>query len=66
MSNRTLVELNHDYCPDREQELEWLERMNAFYRGGNPEDLPRGVSFIEARHSHDQYSEKVTEKLNTL
>jgi len=53
MSNRTLVELNHDYCPNPEKPGElaaWAMRMVRYMRAGHREDLPRGVTFKHMRH----------------
>ena len=50
MSNRTLVELNHDYCP-RDAELEaWAKQMQVFMRSGDKDELPRGVTWKHSRH----------------
>lgn len=50
MSNRTLVELNHDYCP-RDGEVErWGLAMQLYMRSGNKEFLPLGVAFKHFRH----------------
>jgi hypothetical protein len=53
MSNRTLVELNHDHCPDIYDDkwlLLWAESMAAYMRSGRKEELPRGVTFKHMRH----------------
>lgn len=53
MSNRTLVELNHDWCPSLGREggmLEWAEAMAAYMRSGDKKMLPRGVTFKYFRH----------------
>jgi hypothetical protein len=53
MSNRTLVELNHDFCPrwDRPVEmLTWATAMAAYMRSGDKSELPAGVTFKHMRH----------------
>ena len=57
MSNRTIVELNHDYSPGCKfhgSEEEWLKKMMAYYRSGRKEDLPQGVTFKHFRHHSDK------------
>jgi hypothetical protein len=50
VSNRTLVELNHDYCL-RDAELEaWAKQMQAFMRSGDKDELPDGVRWKHSRH----------------
>lgn len=54
MSNRTLVELNHDYCPPNDVKLwEWAKDMRAYLSSGDPADLPKGVTFKHIRHHSD-------------
>ncbi len=56
MSYRTLVELNHDWCPSLEREgsmLEWAEAMAAYMRACDKKMLPRGVTFKHIRHHSD-------------
>jgi hypothetical protein len=51
MSNRTLIELNHDYCPNTAEELEiWATEMQRFMRSGDKNCLPKGVTFMHMRH----------------
>lgn len=52
MSNRTLVELNHDQCPGRGggELLDWAMKMAAYMRSGDKKELPRGVTFKQMRH----------------
>jgi len=52
MSNRTLVELNHDLCPrtDDHSLLRWARRMAAYMGSGDKNDLPPGVTFKHIRH----------------
>lgn len=51
MSNRTLVELNHDYCPRGGDDLtEWALAMQRYMHSGDKSDLPRGVTFKHLRH----------------
>lgn len=56
MSNRTLVELNHDHCPDLRDGsklLAWAERMAMYMRSGDKGSLPPGVTFKHIRHHSD-------------
>lgn len=53
MSIRTLVELNHDHCPDigdKTAMLVWARFMADYMRLGKKEYLPRGVTFVSRRH----------------
>lgn len=51
MSNRTLVELNHDYCPQGAAELEeWANLMQRYMFSGDIKFLPKGVTFKNMRH----------------
>lgn len=53
MSYRTLVELNHDYCPTEAKLLEWAKAMVAYMRSGFPAELPKGVTWKDMRHHSD-------------
>jgi hypothetical protein len=55
MSNRTLIELNHDYCPKDADTADWGSALQRYMRSGDKEKLPTGVSFIEMRH-HSELS----------
>lgn len=53
MSNRTLVELNHDFPPSREsyvRKQEWVEAMTDYMTSGDRHYLPEGVTFKHSRH----------------
>jgi hypothetical protein len=53
VSNRTLVELNHDMGPlygDKERLLAWATKMAAYVRTGDKRLLPPGVTFKHIRH----------------
>jgi hypothetical protein len=52
MSNRTLVELNHDFCPkDNDTDLlMWASRMSVYMKSGDKRMLPEGVTFKHIRH----------------
>jgi hypothetical protein len=52
MSNRTIVELNHDYCPrdDAQELIEWALRMRYYMGCADPAYLPSGVTFLHYRH----------------
>jgi len=56
MSNRTLVELNHDYCPNLDNEealLKWGEAIALYMKSGMSDYLPQGVEFKHIRHHTD-------------
>jgi hypothetical protein len=52
VSNRTLVELNHDYAPPRDDAglLTWAQAMLNYLSSGDPKALPDGVAFLQCRH----------------
>lgn len=53
MSNRTLVELNHDFCPRSnhiEDLLSWAKAMTRYMSSGDQSELPHGVTFKHRRH----------------
>ncbi|RVT96204.1 hypothetical protein EOD42_13895 [Rhodovarius crocodyli] len=53
MSNRTLIELNHDYCPNPRDDaalLDWARAMVRYMGGADPADLPQGVVRKHFRH----------------
>lgn len=51
MSYRTLVELNHDYCPHGDSELlRWAKAISAYMRAADKDELPPGVTFKHYRH----------------
>lgn len=52
MSNRSLVELNHDHCPpDDDTALNrWARAMRNYMGSGDKRDLPPGVTFKAMRH----------------
>ncbi len=55
MSNRTIVELNHDFSPraNLHDLLAWALRMQLYMRSADPAMLPNGVTFLHYRH-HSQ------------
>lgn len=55
MSNRTIVELNHDLCPraDDRSLLEWARAMRLYMRSAEKACLPPGVTFKHMRHHSD-------------
>lgn len=55
MSQRTLVELNHDFCPGRATQslAEWAGKMRVYMGSGDPRELPYGVTFKSRRHHSD-------------
>lgn len=55
MSNRSMVEINHDRVPMSDGALlEWAKELAAYIRGGRPSDLPRGVTFFNQRHHSEE------------
>jgi len=52
VSNRSLVELNHDYCPPLNNValLAWAHAMRTYIGSGDQADLPDGVTFVDRRH----------------
>lgn len=52
MSNRTIVELNHDYCPrdDARELIKWALQMRYYMGNAEPAYLPNGVTFFHYRH----------------
>jgi hypothetical protein len=51
MSNRTLVELNHDFCPHGDEELmRWAVEMCTYMTSADKKFLPDGVTFKHFRH----------------
>lgn len=54
MSNRTLVELNHDICPSPSMSdaslVIWARCMATYIGSGDKSDLPAGVTFKSIRH----------------
>lgn len=56
MSNRSMLEFNHDYAPPRNDDaelLKWAKKLLAYLGTGIPSELPRGVTFFNMRH-HSQ------------
>lgn len=51
MSNRTMLEFNHDFAPRRGEELQlWAERLLMYLSSGDPALLPEGVTWFGMRH----------------
>lgn len=56
MSNRTLVELNHDFAPSLrsdKQLMTWAVAMARYLASGDPDLLPQGVRHLGMRHHSD-------------
>lgn len=65
MSRRTLVELNHDFCPpmDVDALIEWGQAIRLYMTSGDPSLLPDGTKFLESRHHQDNYSDLTIERI---
>jgi hypothetical protein len=51
MSNRSMLEINHDYTPANDCELmEWARSFRMYLSSGDPSVLPRGVTWFGQRH----------------
>lgn len=51
MSNRTMLEINHDYCPHTLQECAAFGKaIGTYLATGDPSHLPQGVTFFHMRH----------------
>lgn len=51
MSNRTMLEINHDYTPNSDESLlKWAQDMKMYLSSGDPECLPAGVTWFGMRH----------------
>ena len=51
MSNRTMLEINHDLTPRNDEELlRWARSMQHYLSSGNPSLLPDGVTWFGMRH----------------
>lgn len=56
LSNRTLIELNHDYCPKNERAAEIFGlKMQMFMMTGEESDLPQGAKLISWRHHSENF-----------
>jgi len=56
MSQRSLLELNHDLGPsdlDDEALLKWVRSLMIYRASGNPADLPEGLEYKWLRHHSD-------------
>lgn len=55
MSQRSLVEINHDYGPklDDAELLVWAQKIAAYIRSGSREDMPDGIRVFWRRHHSD-------------
>lgn len=51
MSNRSMLEFNHDYCPkDFGSAVDWADRIIRYLRIGDVRQLPKGVTFFNCRY----------------
>ena len=55
MSNRTMVEINHDCTPQSDKELlEWAKSFQQYLGSGQPNTLPEGVTWFNMRHHSEE------------
>jgi hypothetical protein len=50
VSNRTLLEFNHDYAPKGDEVESFAHAIARYLRSGDPTLLPRGVTYFGMRH----------------
>lgn len=51
MSNRSMLEFNHDKIPqDLHESIGWADKLLAYLRTGDATCLPDGVTFFRQRH----------------
>ncbi len=50
MSNRTMLEFNHDFAPTKAHIETWGMCIAEYLRSGDPSSLPSGVTFFGMRH----------------
>ncbi len=53
MSNRSILEFNHDYSPSDEAAAAWASEIRRYLRSGDPAILPDGVTYFGMRHHSD-------------
>lgn len=55
MSNRSLIEINHDYCPKNDDAalLAWAKKIATYIRSGSREEMPDGIRVFWRRHHSD-------------
>lgn len=51
MSQRSMVEINHDFSNFKDPE--WVRQFGIYIGSGSPKDLPRGVTYFYRRHHSD-------------
>lgn len=55
MSNRAMVEINHDRTPhDDESLLKWAREFQYYLSSGDPALLPYGVTWFGTRHHSNE------------
>lgn len=50
MSQRTMLEFNHDFCPTDDTAKEFAASLVRYMRSGDAQWLPDGVTFFGMRH----------------
>lgn len=53
MSNTSLLQFNHDYCPKNSDLLDWAEQIRMYLQTADKCFLPDGIKQLEFRHSDD-------------
>jgi hypothetical protein len=54
MSNRSMLEFNHDYWPNDAELLDWAKQIQHYLNSGDPKLLPRGVTWFGMRHHSER------------
>jgi len=55
MSNRTMLEINHDKTPFTQKDKdEFIDQLCAYLYSGDPKRLPRGVTWFGMRHHSEK------------
>ncbi len=61
MGNRSVVILNHDYCPPNNDAmlLQWAKAMRNYMTSNDPDELPEGISLQLRYNTNDRLSAKL-------
>ena len=63
MSNRSLIEFNHDYCPNDASLEAWAKQIQVYLTSGDESELPQGLILFGRRHHSQEYSDEVVERV---